>query len=354
MPRDDELLARAISGEVTKPGGGDPRLAGVSPRANPQIERYRAQLTATARRHRLWEALSHPVVVAVSSLTVFSAMAMLWWPLPPIPDAATANAPVSRLADEPMSSLATATATPAPSVERPVGTSGAMAPVVSSSALAAPLAAHRSFVSGAAIDRPERVASPAVSSASTAAPVPVSPEPAALATAAVPAAALTPWPVPTPPAPVTPAAWTLPPDMTAQQASPEPSTPPVVHPAAPPDDAPLQVHRDDQATTAAAPAAVDVQPPVAAPGQGATRDAQLVTGPLPRSPESVKRIGQVDAVDVEVTIDRKGQVVRAEAVDGPRLLRGFAEKAVMKWRYEPAVSNGVAVESRRRVRILFR
>lgn len=84
-----------------------------------------------------------------------------------------------------------------------------------------------------------------------------------------------------------------------------------------------------------------------------TRDAVLLSSPVPRYPSSV-RIAQTGVVEVEIRVDTDGRVTHAEALAGPPLLRGIAEEVVRQWRYQPALTDGVPVESRRRVRISFR
>jgi outer membrane biosynthesis protein TonB len=58
-------------------------------------------------------------------------------------------------------------------------------------------------------------------------------------------------------------------------------------------------------------------------------------------------------VVVIVEVDDQGNVVKASAVSGPKVLRAAAEAALLKWRFKPAVQNGVNVSSRVSVGILF-
>ena len=55
-----------------------------------------------------------------------------------------------------------------------------------------------------------------------------------------------------------------------------------------------------------------------------------------------------------MTIDATGRVISARALSGPpQLLRAAAEAAVMRWRYQPAMLNGVPVQTETNVRFVF-
>ena len=49
-------------------------------------------------------------------------------------------------------------------------------------------------------------------------------------------------------------------------------------------------------------------------------------------------------VRVLVTIDEKGNVISAKAVDGPVQLRKVAEESALKWKFKPTLRNGVPVQ----------
>ena len=67
------------------------------------------------------------------------------------------------------------------------------------------------------------------------------------------------------------------------------------------------------------------------------------------------RIQKVDGtVELEAYVNEKGDVVRADVVAGPTLLRAAAENALLKWKFRPASVNGVPVPSRSRVFIVFK
>ncbi len=96
----------------------------------------------------------------------------------------------------------------------------------------------------------------------------------------------------------------------------------------------------------------DPDRPELVPGP-ATRSALLLSRRPPIYPEAARLASNKGAVDVDVTIDTMGRVTRATAVTGPVLLRSAAERAARQWRYQPALHEGVAIESQRRVRITF-
>jgi outer membrane biosynthesis protein TonB len=58
-------------------------------------------------------------------------------------------------------------------------------------------------------------------------------------------------------------------------------------------------------------------------------------------------------VQVEVSIDEKGNVVETKAVSGPRLLQASAQRAVGIWIFEPAFSDGKPIASHMVVTVEF-
>ncbi len=58
-------------------------------------------------------------------------------------------------------------------------------------------------------------------------------------------------------------------------------------------------------------------------------------------------------VTIEALIDEHGDVVQAQAIDGPGLLIPAALAAVMKWKYEPTYLDGVAVSIKMDVEVKF-
>ncbi len=58
-------------------------------------------------------------------------------------------------------------------------------------------------------------------------------------------------------------------------------------------------------------------------------------------------------VTIEALIDEHGNVVQAQAIDGPGLLIPAALEAVLKWKYEPTYLDGVAVSIKMHVEVKF-
>jgi len=58
-------------------------------------------------------------------------------------------------------------------------------------------------------------------------------------------------------------------------------------------------------------------------------------------------------VVLHVLIGKGGAVKRAKYVSGPEICRQYAVKAVLQWRYEPTLMNGVPVEVETTVSVVF-
>jgi protein TonB len=88
--------------------------------------------------------------------------------------------------------------------------------------------------------------------------------------------------------------------------------------------------------------------PVAAPTLDAAKVSQLSGGKLirkvePHYPASMAQ-GRRGEVVLKATINRKGQVAKVNVVRGQPVLAQAAIAAVMRWRYEPFLLNGVPIE----------
>lgn len=66
---------------------------------------------------------------------------------------------------------------------------------------------------------------------------------------------------------------------------------------------------------------------------------------LPVFPPAARSANVRGSVVVEVTIDARGDVIAAKAIDGPALLRTAAEEAARKWKFRPATRNGAPVQT---------
>jgi len=72
--------------------------------------------------------------------------------------------------------------------------------------------------------------------------------------------------------------------------------------------------------------------------------ANLVSSPAPHYPELAKLTRTEGKVVLEAVVSPSGEVVATHVLDGHRLLRGAAEKAVRRWRFRPYIRNGRARE----------
>jgi protein TonB len=75
---------------------------------------------------------------------------------------------------------------------------------------------------------------------------------------------------------------------------------------------------------------------------------------VPKYPPVAKNFHTSGTVVLAARIDEQGRVLKATAVSGPGLLRPTAEEALRKWRFKPAVRDGVNVSSEVRISIIFR
>ena len=81
--------------------------------------------------------------------------------------------------------------------------------------------------------------------------------------------------------------------------------------------------------------------------------ARRLTGGLPEYSSALRQQKVGGIVEVLIRVDLNGRVVSAIAVSGPPPLRQIAEAAVLKWRYAPAMRNGIPTESENRVSFSF-
>lgn len=96
-----------------------------------------------------------------------------------------------------------------------------------------------------------------------------------------------------------------------------------------------------------------VQPSPAPPVTSYTPPV-AIDKPVPDYPPLARRSKITGTVEVEVEVDEQGKVVKAAALSGPSLLRAAAEDALRRWRFKPAVRNGVNVRSVVRISVVFR
>lgn len=78
-------------------------------------------------------------------------------------------------------------------------------------------------------------------------------------------------------------------------------------------------------------------------------DVDLVPGKAlkkvqPKYPKEAKKARVTGTVQVKVVVDEKGKVAKADAISGEPLLHQAAEKAALKWRFEPTLLFGKPVK----------
>nr|WP_260170381.1 energy transducer TonB [Roseococcus suduntuyensis] len=179
---------------------------------------------------------------------------------------------------------------------------------------------------------------PADSPAEIAAPAPPPPPPAALAEAPPPQTEPEPEPAPTP---------------VAQAPAPRPAPRPVPRRAAAPSAAPPTPTQVSGPATGA-PAATSLGAP-AGPSAPPRPDAGFRNAG-PAYPEMARQRGQQGAVVLDLRVDAEGRVVGAEVAQssGHPMLDAAARRAVLNWRFRPALDGGRPVEAHLRSTVRFR
>lgn len=96
----------------------------------------------------------------------------------------------------------------------------------------------------------------------------------------------------------------------------------------------------------------------ATPSPGPTTGARPIPGscPAPDYPARARRLGIEGSVEVRASVDVRGGVASAEVASssGDASLDAAAVEAAGRWRFEPALRDGVPVPDEYRVRFLFR
>jgi periplasmic protein TonB len=86
---------------------------------------------------------------------------------------------------------------------------------------------------------------------------------------------------------------------------------------------------------------------------GNVKEPRLVTHVMPEYPLVAKEAGIQGDVAIRTTIDVKGNVVNAQVISGPQMLRGAALAALRRWKYEPSTLNGQPIAVQMLVTIKF-
>ena len=88
------------------------------------------------------------------------------------------------------------------------------------------------------------------------------------------------------------------------------------------------------------PETTPASPPSKSQITGGVLNDKAIEMPKPKYPEAAKQAGVSGLVRVRVTIDEEGNVIAAEAIDGPKELREAAVEAARKARFEPVRLHG--------------
>ncbi|HJU56742.1 MAG TPA: TonB family protein [Pyrinomonadaceae bacterium] len=78
--------------------------------------------------------------------------------------------------------------------------------------------------------------------------------------------------------------------------------------------------------------------------RGASLNSKAIELPKPAYPETAKRAGIHGTVKVSVTVDERGHVSEAEAIEGPKELREAAVEAARRARFEPPRVHGAPIK----------
>jgi TonB family protein len=77
---------------------------------------------------------------------------------------------------------------------------------------------------------------------------------------------------------------------------------------------------------------------------GAVLNSKAIELPKPAYPETARRAGIHGTVKVSVTVDERGHVSEAEAIEGPKELREAAVEAAKRARFEPTRVHGAPIK----------
>ena len=92
----------------------------------------------------------------------------------------------------------------------------------------------------------------------------------------------------------------------------------------------------------------------APPVGGQLQPAQIVERVLPEYPALARQQGLFGTVELEAVVDVEGKVRDVRVVRGVAVLSGAAQKAVMRWKYKPALLNGKPIASSVEIQVSFK
>lgn len=104
------------------------------------------------------------------------------------------------------------------------------------------------------------------------------------------------------------------------------------------------------------PVSIDPPPPAVGPTTGARFDRRYAGAAQPPYPPAARRLGEEGTVVVHVRIGRDGRVLAstlAQSSGSPRLDAAALAHALARWRFTPALKDGVSVEEERDISVRF-
>lgn len=116
---------------------------------------------------------------------------------------------------------------------------------------------------------------------------------------------------------------------------------------------PIVIGTPDPGTTIAV---APPPPPALGPTTGARFDKRYAGAAQPPYPPAARRLGEEGTVVVHVRIGRDGRVLEstlAQSSGSPRLDAAALAHALARWRFTPALKDGVAVEEERDISVRF-
>lgn len=106
----------------------------------------------------------------------------------------------------------------------------------------------------------------------------------------------------------------------------------------------VAVKNMEEPPPSATPAAASAPKPLLKPISGGVLNGKATSLPMPRYPETAKRLHVFGTVDVEVIIDTNGKVISVRAASGPLALREAATQAAAQARFSPTILSGQPVK----------
>jgi TonB family protein len=89
------------------------------------------------------------------------------------------------------------------------------------------------------------------------------------------------------------------------------------------------------------------------PVGGRIKEPELVNKVMPQYPSLAREAHTQGDVEVQIVIDKAGNVTEAKSISGPAVLRQAAVDAVRRWKYQPTILDGQAIPVQMIVKLRF-